>query len=162
MDALMILIMVVIGILAGAITGLMGASGVIVVVPLLEILFDFSIYDAIGTSLLVNVIAALAVAAVYRRNSNVDMRSGIWLAAAAIVGAQAGAVFAAGIPAAGLGGSFGIFLILMGVSVWQRGFNREAIAKRFEGVRRFKTENQKRAFALAVGFGIGKIGRAHV
>ena len=47
------LITLAIGVLAGSVTRLAGASGVIIVVPLLSILLGFSVHQSIGTSLLV-------------------------------------------------------------------------------------------------------------
>jgi len=42
-----------IGLITGSVVGLTGASGVVVVVPLLTVLLGFSMHTAIGTSLFV-------------------------------------------------------------------------------------------------------------
>jgi len=76
------------------VVGLTGASGVVVVVPLLTVLMGFSMHAAIGTSLFVDVITPLFVAWSYYKNGNVDIKSGLWLALGAIVGAQVGSLFA--------------------------------------------------------------------
>lgn len=145
--------MIAIGILAGIVTGLTGASGVMVVVPLLNMLLNFSVHDAIGTSLMVNVIASIATAYPYYKHGNVDLKSGIWIAIGSITGAQLGVFFAVKTPEAGLGGAFGIFLIVMGSIIWKRGLNRERLAKKINI--KFKTEKKKILTALGLGFIIG-------
>jgi len=120
MDWLSILISVLIGLCSGAVTGLMGASGVLIVVPALTMTLDLPVHVAIGTSLAVDVIASIVVSYTYYRNKNVDLKSGVWLALGAVLGAQLGSIIAANIPEFELGGVFSIFLILSGVGLWRR------------------------------------------
>ncbi len=120
MDWFSILISVLIGLCSGAVTGLMGASGVLIVVPALTMALNLPVHVAIGTSLAVDVIASIIVSYTYYRNRNVDLKSGIWLALGAVLGAQLGSVIAANIPEFELGGVFSIFLILSGVGLWRR------------------------------------------
>ena len=147
--------MVLIGTFAGIVTGLTGASAVMVVVPLVNLLLNFSVHESIGVSLMVDVIASLAISYTYYRNGNVDLRSGIWIALGSISGAQLGVIFSAKTPEVSLGGSFGIFLILMGIAMWKRGLDREALAKKFREIMRFKTENQRILVALILGLAVG-------
>jgi len=147
--------MLVIGIFAGIVTGLTGASGVMVVVPLLNMLLNFSVHNSIGTSLMVDVIASIATAYTYYRHGNVDLKSGIWIAIGSITGAQFGVLFAVKTPEAGLGGAFGIFLIVMGSIIWKRGINRERLAKKINI--KFKNEKERILTALGLGFIIGII-----
>ncbi|MCD6275634.1 MAG: sulfite exporter TauE/SafE family protein [Thermoplasmata archaeon] len=152
-----IITMIVIGIFAGIVTGLTGASGVMVVVPLLNMLLNFSVHNSIGTSLMVDVIASIATAYTYYRHGNVDLKSGIWIAIGSITGAQFGVFFAVETPEAGLGGAFGIFLIVMGSIIWKRGINRERLAKKINKVLKFKNEKERILTALVLGFIIGII-----
>ena len=115
-----------IGVLAGTVTGLAGASGVIVVVPLLSILLDFSVHQSIGTSLLVDVIASSGALIIYRRYGNVELM-GVWMALSSVLGAQLGAMFSAYTPEWGLGWGFGIFLLLTGLAMCRGKGNIEAI-----------------------------------
>jgi uncharacterized membrane protein YfcA len=117
---LFVVALVVIGLCSGCITGLMGASGVLVVVPALTIVLGLPVHTAIGTSLAVDVIASVVVSYVYYKRGNVKLRSGMWLALGAVLGAQAGSKLAAYIPELELGGGFGFFLILSGVGLWRR------------------------------------------
>lgn len=62
-----IIILVLIGLLTGTITAISAGSGVMVVVPLLEVILGYTMHAAIGTSLLVDVIASINVAYNYYR-----------------------------------------------------------------------------------------------
>lgn len=151
----MIIKMVLVGIFTGIVTGLTGASGVMVVVPLLSILTDFSVHEAIGTSLIVDVIAPLAISYVYFKHKNIDIKSGIWIAVGSIIGAQLGASFAGGISEVGLGGTFGIFMVIMGIIIWKKGLNHESLAKVMKKVAKFETQTQRIVTALILGFLVG-------
>lgn len=123
-----ILILVAIGLLTGTVTAISAGSGVTIVVPLLTIFMGYSIHQAIGTSLLVDVIASIIVAYNYYRYGKIDIKSGAWLALGAIVGAQAGAHFANLIPSGGLQGGFSVFIILSGISFFYRAFSKRKIS----------------------------------
>ena len=88
-----ILVMIFMGLVTGLMTGLTGASGVGVVVPMLTILLGFSIYEAIGARLEVDIIASLLVIVTYLKPGLV-YRSEIWIAIGSIMVAQIGALIA--------------------------------------------------------------------
>ncbi|MEM0125475.1 sulfite exporter TauE/SafE family protein, partial [Thermofilum sp.] len=114
MDSLSLLGLIALGLCSGGVTGLIGSSGVLIVVPALTLLFGLPIHTAIGTSLAVDVIASIIVSIVYYRMGNVELRSGLGLALGAVVGAQVGSRIAKYIPSANLGRGFGIFLVIIG------------------------------------------------
>lgn len=157
MTLINIVLMVIIGIFTGVVTGLTGSSGVMVVVPLLNMVLDYPIHDAIGTSLMVDIIAPFAIAFSYYRHGNIDLRSGIWIAIGSIGGAQLGATFSAGLPDSGLGGIFGLYLTIMGLLIWRKGINRRAIVDKFQNIIKFNTKYQKLFTSLSLGFLIGII-----
>ena len=66
---------ILIGLATGLVVGITGASGVLLVVPLLTILLNFSMHTAVGTSLFVDVITPLVVAYSYYRHGNVNLKS---------------------------------------------------------------------------------------
>jgi len=152
-----IIILILIGLFTGVVTGMTGSSGVIVVVPLLNMVMNFTVHESIGTSLMVDIIAPLAIAYKYYKHGNIDLKSGVWIAMGSIVGAQLGALFSAGIPDTGLGGFFGIYLTIMGITIWKRGINRKAIVEKFRNVIKFDTNLQKITTSLILGFLIGII-----
>jgi len=113
-------IIVLIGAVAGIVTGLIGASGVMVVVPALVIL-GYSTADAIGASLFIDMIASLVVAWTYYQSKNLNFKKSIWIAVGAIVGAQIGSLLSLSIPDVGLSGGFSVFLLVTAVIFWIRG-----------------------------------------
>ncbi|GET33988.1 transporter [Prolixibacter bellariivorans] len=117
--------LIIIGIFTGLVTGLTGASGVMVVVPLIHLLLKFSIHEAIGTSLLVDVLTPLAIAYTFYKNGNIDMKSGGFVALASIIMALVGARFSDKIPDHGLGSSFASLLIILAIVIWINGIRRD-------------------------------------
>ncbi|MHB1680232.1 MAG: sulfite exporter TauE/SafE family protein [bacterium] len=114
MDILNIIILSITGIIVGAATGLIGASGVIIVVPVLAFIFNVPISIAIGTSLLIDVIVSFSVTATYAFKNRVNYRIGIPTMIGAVVGAQLGAYISVVMPQRLLEIIFGIFMLLMG------------------------------------------------
>lgn len=148
-----ILAMILIGLVTGLMTGLTGASGVGVVVPMLTILLGFSIYEAIGTSLVVDIVASLAVTITYLKHGQVD-RTGAWIALGSILGAQLGALIATRLPEGGLTAGFGLGMILMGIVIWRRNGGSTAPAGA-ENDAMPKQPFGQIAKAILLGFGIG-------
>ena len=110
-----------IGLITGSVVGLTGASGVVVVVPLLSVLMGFSVHEAIGTSLFVDVITPLFVAWSYYKSGNVNLKSGLWLAAGSIIGAQIGASFAnVSLSSNQMGIGFVVMMFVMAVAMWRK------------------------------------------
>ncbi|QAT39718.1 sulfite exporter TauE/SafE family protein [Clostridium sp. JN-9] len=150
------LLAICIGIVTGGITSLIGASGVMIIVPVLTMLFKTSVHTAIGTSLFVDVIASLTVAYSYYKNGNIDLKSGIWIAITSIIGAQIGASIASKMGESNLSSSFGIVLIIAGIAMFrksykEKGDNENSLSKLIN----FKKKWQKIVSALIIGLGIG-------
>jgi hypothetical protein len=101
---------------AGVVTGLIGASAVVVVAPILVTFLNYGAYEAIGISLATDVVASLTAAHTYSRYGNIDLKSGIQMAISAIIGALVGSWASSYIPPATLGRSTGIVILVMGVS----------------------------------------------
>jgi len=147
-----IVILVLIGLLTGTITAISAGSGVMVVVPLLAVILGYTMHAAIGTSLLVDVIASINVAYSYYRYGRIELRSGIWLALGAIVGAQAGSRLASLIPQEGLQGGFSVFTILSGLSFFYRAFGKRKLTlPKFE----FRNNTNRILVTVAIGLYIG-------
>lgn len=151
-----------VGLLAGNITGIIGASGVMIVVPVFIIL-GYSPAASIGASLFIDTIASLIVAWTYYQNKNLVVKDGIWIAIGSILGAQAGSYLSVLIPTASLNNSFSIFLLLSAVLLWingKKGFtageptilNNEKIRGVVGFVRKYP-----RIFGLTMGVAVGII-----
>lgn len=120
-----IFFVLLVGCFSGVITGLTGASGVMIIVPLITILFNFSIHEAIGTSLVVDVLTSLMISVTYFKNDNIALKSGGWVAVASVVMAQIGARFSDKIPERGLDSGFAFVLIILAVVMWRTGIKRD-------------------------------------
>ena len=110
-------IFVIIGALAGIISGAFGVGGGIIIVPALVYFAEFTQHKATGTSLaiLLPPIGLLATLEYYR-HGNVDLRAALIIASAMIVGAWAGAFAANKVSGPHLRLAFGVFLF--GASIY--------------------------------------------
>jgi len=117
-------LIVLVGGFSGLITGLTGASGVMVVVPLISILFRFPIHEAIGTSLVVDVLTSMVISVTYFKNDNIAIKPAVWVVVSAVLMAQVGARFSDKVPERGLDSGFAISLIVFALIVWSIGIRR--------------------------------------
>ncbi|NEU08135.1 sulfite exporter TauE/SafE family protein [Flavihumibacter sp. R14] len=111
-----IILLIVIGLLAGILSGLIGIGGGIIVIPALVILLGFSQQTAQGTTLAMMVppIGLLAAWAYYKEGF-VDVRAAAIICAGFILGSFFGAKYATGISQDTLRKIFSI--ILIGVAI---------------------------------------------
>jgi uncharacterized protein len=144
---------ILIGLATGLVVGITGASGVLLVVPLLTILMKVSMHTAVGTSLFVDVITPLIVAYTYYRHGNVNLKAALWLAVGAILGAQAGALVANKfVPSDLMSKGFILFLFVMAVSMWLKSYRpREENAQ----VRLSEMNHKNRLITLGIGLALG-------
>lgn len=144
-----------IGLLTGISTGLTGSSGVVLVVPLLSLLMGYSIYAAIGTSLLVDVLASALIAGTYFRHGNVDMGAASGLVIGAVIGAQVGAHFATRLPESGFSIAFGLGMVLVGALVYQTKGSGGVRLAGLDGNARVVPEPALLAQTVLIGSGVG-------
>jgi uncharacterized protein len=100
------------GVLAGALGGMMGVGGGIVLVPLLVHLMRKAQHEAQGQSLIFVVATAAVAVLPYLREERIDWRLAAVLTAGALPGVILGARTARRIPALGLRRLFGIAVLL--------------------------------------------------
>ncbi|MDO4769547.1 MAG: sulfite exporter TauE/SafE family protein [Brachymonas sp.] len=106
---------ILIGLGAGALSGLFGIGGGVLIVPALMYGLGFSQKTATGTSLAI-LLPPIGIAAVmqYYRSGHVDFRAGLLIAASMLLGSWLGAKFALQLEPKLLKSLFGLFLILLG------------------------------------------------
>jgi len=154
-----IVIILLIGVGAGIMVGIMGGSGVMVVVPMLTLLLAFPIHTAIGTSLLIDVIATTVTSFIYHRHQNVFIKPGLWIAVGSVAGAQAGSRFVNMISPPSMSNLFGLMLIPMGILLWVRGIRHGVKAPNGNGsedATRLPVQTRRQQLiALALGALIG-------
>ena len=142
------------GACGGVVIAIMGASGSLIMVPGLKLFLDFRTQTAMGTSLLLNVIAAVVAAYVFFRHRNIHIRPALWIAAGTVVGAQVGSLFADMIPEAGMSNLFGIFLIPLGIALWRRGIRGVVRLPTAQSSNALPSVQEWRSRLLALGMGL--------
>ncbi|MGH7629467.1 MAG: sulfite exporter TauE/SafE family protein [Gemmatimonadales bacterium] len=115
----MIVTFIVIGLLAGVLSGLFGIGGGLVIVPALVFVARMPIQVATGTSLAALLLpAGLLGALVYYRAGNLNLRAGLLIAGGLFVGAYFGAQIAHELKSATLTRLFAVFLVFVAVRLW--------------------------------------------
>ncbi len=111
-----ILYLLLIGLLAGILSGLFGIGGGLIIVPGLVYILGFTMHKATGTSLAV-LLPPIGIVAVmtYYRQGNVDLKAAALIAAALVVGAWLGSLLAHRLTGPALRMAFGLFVVGMGV-----------------------------------------------
>lgn len=142
--------LVIIGLITGGITSLVGASAVTLIVPALTILFHTNPHIAIGTSLFVDIITSIIVAYNYHKQGHVRLKSGLWMALAAVVGAQIGSLWANQMHGGTLSGLFGILMIYSGIS----GLRKKNSNSKHKEVQ-FPSKWMQIGCEILIGIGIG-------
>jgi len=115
----MIVWILLLGVVAGIMVGLLGIGGGIVLVPAMVHLLRMDQHLAQGTSLFI-LLPPIGLGALrqYWKAGNVDWRAGIFCAAGMIAGAYAGSKIAVPMPTNILKGLFGAFLIVSAALLW--------------------------------------------
>ena len=104
------------GLGAGVVGGMFGIGGGLIIVPALILGFGFDQKTATGTSLLAQLlpVAFLAVREFWRRGE-VDIPSGLGIAAGLFFGTLIGAILTGLIPPHVMKRGYGVFLVLVGI-----------------------------------------------
>ena len=115
----------VIGLGAGILSGVFGIGGGVVIVPALIYLAGFNQHRATGTSLAV-LLPPIGFAAMweYYRHQNVDIRAAMIIAVAVFCGGWLGALVANRMSGPYLRLMFGVFVVVLGVSLVLGAFRR--------------------------------------
>ncbi len=114
----MIFLYLLLGLLVGVLSGVVGIGGGILIVPALVYLFHMSQHKAQGTSLgaLLAPIGALAFWEYYKAG-NTDIRAAVLIGLGFLVGGYFGGLWAQRLPDAVLQKIFGTLLIIIGIKL---------------------------------------------
>jgi len=113
------LMALVVGAVAGVLSGLLGIGGGAIMVPAMTLLMGLSQHLAQGTSLLVIIPTAIAGSSTHFRMGNIRLETAAWLSAGGVVGAVAGASLALASPDELLRLLFGCYLAVTGARMLQ-------------------------------------------
>jgi uncharacterized protein len=115
----MAILAILIGVVTGIVSGLIGLGGGILIVPALVYAFRMSQHDAQGTSL-ATLLLPIGFFGFweYYRAGRVDLRIATWLAIGFMIGAGAGGRFAQAIPDLVLRRAFAVILVIIAMTMW--------------------------------------------
>lgn len=111
-------LLILIGVAAGLLGGLLGIGGAVVIIPALVLLLGYSQYDAQGTTLLMLVMPVSSMAAwQYYKSGHVDVTAAFILGVMFLLGSYLGARLVAYVPAELLKKAFAIILVAIAVKM---------------------------------------------
>ncbi|NPC94063.1 sulfite exporter TauE/SafE family protein [Bacillus sp. WMMC1349] len=165
------IILIILGFIAGTIGGLVGLGGGIVIVPSLLFLSGIAMFDhitpqiAVGTSLFVIIFTGLSSTITYMKYNTVDYKSGLIFFIGSGPGSIIGAHVSKYFSSSSFSLSFGIFMILLSLSLMIKKKERTAEKKHIGVIRTFKndegndyTYSYQPIFGIAIAFVVGFLG----
>lgn len=119
------IILIVMGIFSGVVSGMSGASGVMVMIPLLTTFFGFPVVIAVGTSLLADVVSSIPIAYTYYHHKKLAIHTGLLLGLGAVVGAQVSSGQVTRVPESLIVLGISIAMVIIGMRMWREGIHKE-------------------------------------
>jgi len=117
----MTLMILLLGLGAGVLVGLLGIGGGVVLVPAMVYLLGMDQHLAQGTSLFI-LLPPIGLGALreYSKQGQVDLRAGILCALGMLFGALGGSLVALPMSSRNVKGLFGCFLVLSAILLWRK------------------------------------------
>jgi uncharacterized membrane protein YfcA len=112
-----LILVALIGVVGGMLSGLFGVGGGIIFVPTLALILGLTQLHAEATSLLAILPTAFVGTLRQRRYGNIDFRAAALIGAASIAGVQVGVVVAESLPEAALRRLFGVLLVVVAAQI---------------------------------------------
>ena len=112
-----ILVIFVMGLSVGVLSGLLGIGGGVVLVPMMVFLLGIAQHTAQGISMLVIIPTAIVSVWQFYRDKLINYQAAVYIAAGAVAGALISANFVQDVPADLLKRIFGIFVVYSGVKM---------------------------------------------
>ena len=154
MDFATIIIILIAGIGAGVVTGLVGASAAIIMGPILILFLKMDPYLAIGLSLGTDVITSIVAGRIYYKNKHVDLNPILFLILFSFAGIVLGSYVSTFLPSNDLSGITGIAILITGVIFMlkkKESANKSNFLERF----RLKFKKHQVVWLSIIGFLIG-------
>lgn len=148
-------ILLIAGIGAGIVTGLLGASAVTIAAPLMIIFLGYDAFTSIGISLAIDVFASAVTAYVFYKNKNIKIKPINLLIIFSVIGAFIGSYFSSYFPTGLLSKFIGFFVMLTGFNLMRRGLKGEI--KFFKELFEFRSNNFRRGILIIAGLIVGLI-----
>jgi hypothetical protein len=147
-----ILIFILAGFATGIITGLVGASAIVVFVPIILLFFNYHIFALIGISLIVDVFVSLFALIIYKKFHNINFKIGFYLSILAILGAVIGSYVSRFLPNTDLLGITALITAFTGIMIYRRKPNLK------ECTSSCKVSKSKFILAIILSFFVGLFG----
>ena len=154
MDLATILIILIAGVSAGVVTGLVGASAAIIMGPILILCLKMDPYLAIGLSLGTDVVASIVAGRIYYKNKHVDLNPILFLILFSFAGIVLGSYVSTLLPSNDLSGITGIAILITGFLFMlnkKEGMNKSTFLEKF----RLKFKKHQIIWLSIMGFLIG-------
>lgn len=152
MGAISYLVFLLAGFITGIITGLVGASAIVVFIPIVLLFLNYSIFALIGVSLSVDAFVSLLAIFIYRKFNNIDFKTGFYLAIPAIGGAILGSYLSKFLPNANLLWASSLLTAFTGIILYRRKTNPKEVHSRKD------YSKKKFIVALILAFFVGILG----
>ncbi|REJ32835.1 MAG: hypothetical protein DIU83_07740 [Bacillota bacterium] len=105
------ILLVLLGLVSGTLSGLLGIGGGIVIVPALNQIFKVPMNVAVGTSLLIIIPAAISGSIAHYTKGNLQLGLAVFVMVGAVAGAAIGARIASAVPELWLKRAFALLLV---------------------------------------------------
>lgn len=113
-----VLVLILIGISAGVLSGLFGIGGGVLIVPALVFFIGMTQHEAQGTSIGLMLLPIGILAAYnYHKTGNLDVKAGLIIALFFVLGGYLGSKLSLSLSEAFLKKVFGLFVILVGIKM---------------------------------------------
>ena len=150
-----IFILLLAGLGAGIVTGLLGASAVTIAAPLMIFFLGYDAFTAIGISLAIDISASAITAMVFYKHKNINLKPSFFIIFFAIIGAFIGSYFSSYFPGSFLTKIVGFFVMLTGIT-----FMRDTLKSKLEKIKdkyHFDREDRKFIIMALAGLIVGLI-----
>ncbi len=114
------LVFLIAGFATGIITGLVGASAIVIFIPIILLFINYSAFALIGVSLSVDVFVSLLAIFIYRKFHHIDFKTGFYLAIPAVFGAVLGSYLSKFVAGTNLIWLTSLFTALTGIMLFYR------------------------------------------
>lgn len=116
--------LIMLGLIVGAVSGVTGASGVLILVPILSTFFNLPLPVILGTSLFVDIIVSMPVSYTYFRAKNLEIKQVAWMIVGALLGAQIGSYFIISVSRVLIMAVLGLAMVFFGIKMWRLGLSK--------------------------------------
>jgi uncharacterized membrane protein YfcA len=146
------LIFILAGFLTGIITGLVGASAIVVFIPIILLFLNYSVFALIGVSLAVDVFVSLLAMVIYRKFHHIDFKIGFYLSIPAVLGAILGSYISKFLPNTNLLWVTALLTAFTGIMLFRRKVNKKEVCTSKDCPR------YKFIIAMVLAFFVGIVG----